>query len=480
MRAKQEEIDGLCAQREPGYDTGYGNRREFLRRVGAGFGSLALAGLLDPLSHPSASAQTYQNPMAPHAPHFPARAKSIIWLFMEGGPSGFDLFDPKPELTKRNGQRVAGIQTHFGNPGPLLKSPYSFRQYGQSGAWVCEKYATLANHVDEIAFIKSVYAESPNHAPAMYQMNTGKIQPGYPSAGAWVTYGLGTLNQNLPGFVVLAPGVGKGGPANWGAGFLPSAYQGTLLRSKGQALLNLNRPADVSSATQREMLDLASALNHTHQEHHPGEPDLEGRIQSFELASRMQMAAPEVIDLKRETEETRALYGIDRGNTFGEKCLLARRLVEQGVRFVQVYSNDEWDAHGNIKENHDARCQETDVPIAGLLHDLKRRGLLDSTLVVWGGEFGRMPVSEGGAGRDHNPHGFLMWMAGGGIKGGISHGETDEIGYQAAVDPVSIPDIHATLLHQLGMDHKCLTDLHNGRPFRLTDVSGEVLTKILA
>jgi hypothetical protein len=445
------------------------NRREFLRRAGSGLGMLALADLLDAGE--------------PHPGHFPAKAKSVIWLFMEGGPSGFDLFDPKPELQKRHGQRLPGIETHFGNPGPLLKSPFAFQQHGQSGAWVCEKYPTLAKCVDDLAFVKSCWAESPNHAPAMYQMNTGLPRPGFPSVGSWVTYGLGSENRDLPGFVVLAPGVGKGGPANWGAGFLPASYQGTLMRSPGQPVLNLDRPAGVSRDEQRAMLDLAGQLNAAHRDRHPGEEELLGRIESFELAYRMQMAAPEATDLGRETEPTRKLYGLDRGGrtaAFGQKCLLARRLVERGVRFVQVYTDDEWDAHGNIKDNHSARCAETDVPIAGLLTDLKQRGLLSSTLVVWGGEFGRMPVSEGGSGRDHNPHGFLVWMAGGGVKGGVSHGETDEIGHRAAVDPVSVHDLHATILHLLGLDHERLTYLHNGRRYRLTDVSGEVLTPILA
>jgi Protein of unknown function (DUF1501) len=448
------------------------SRRDFLRRAGAGFGTLALASLLQQES-------LLADSLGAKPGHFPAKAKSVIWLFMEGGPSGFDLFDPKPELTAKSGQRVA-IATHFGNPGPLLKSPYAFKQYGQSGAWVCEKYPNVARHVDDIAFLKSMHTESANHAPAMYQMNTGIPRPGFPSAGSWISYGLGSENRDLPGFLVLAGGVNKGGPNNWGAGFLPSTHQGTLLRSKGQPILNLGRPGGVSREDQRAMLDLAGDLNREHLKGHPGEADLAARIESFELAYRMQVEAPEAIDLKSESAETKRLYGVDRGNTFGEKCLLARRLVERGVRFVQVYSNDEWDAHGNIKENHDARCGETDVPIAGLLTDLKRRGLLDETLVIWGGEFGRMPVSEGGAGRDHNPNGFVVWMAGAGIKGGVSHGETDEIGYKAAVNPTSVNDLHATILHLMGLDHARLTYKHNGRMYRLTDVAGEVIRPILA
>ena len=451
------------------------SRRDFLRRAGAGFGTLALASLLQQESLPGAESDS----LAPRPGHFPARAKSVIWLFMEGGPSGFDLFDPKPELTRKSGQRIA-IATHFGNPGPLLKSPYAFKQHGQCGAWVCEKYPNVATHVDEIAFLKSMHTESANHAPAMYQMNTGIPRPGFPSAGSWISYGLGSENRDLPGFLVLAGGVNKGGPNNWGAGFLPSTHQGTLLRSKGQPILNLGRPGTVSRDDQRAMLDLAGDLNREHLSTHAGEADLGARIESFELAYRMQVEAPEAIHFAAESDETKRLYGVDRGNTFGEKCLLARRLVERGVRFVQVYSNDEWDAHGNLKENHDARCAETDVPIAGLLTDLKRRGLLDETLVIWGGEFGRMPVSEGGAGRDHNPNGFVAWMAGAGIKGGTSHGETDEIGYKAATNPTSVPDLHATILHLMGLDHTRLTYKHNGRMYRLTDVSGEVIRPILA
>jgi len=415
--------------------------------------------------------------------HFAPKAKSVIWLFMEGGPSGFDLFDYKPELQKSAGKRVDGIETFFGNPGPLLKSPYTFRQYGESGAWVCEKYSAIAQCVDDIAFLKSCWSESNNHGPAMYQINTGLPRVGFPSVGSWVTYGLGSENRNLPGFIVLGNSRGaKGGPANWGSGFLPSSRQGTLFRAAGTPILNLDRPKDVTEDRQRAMLDAAASLNGGHLAAHPGDPDLEARIGSFEMAYRMQASAKELVDFRGESDETRRLYGLDveKSRPFGEKCLLARRLVERGVRFVQAYINDEWDAHDSIKGNHDARCAETDIPIAGLLRDLKRRGLLDTTLVVWGGEFGRMPVSEKSQGRDHNPHGFLMWMAGGGVKGGTSYGETDEIGYKAAVDPVSVHDVHATILHLLGLDHKRLTYAHNGRKFRLTDVHGEVLHKILA
>jgi hypothetical protein len=465
-------------------------RRDFLRKAGLGFGGLAAAAMLAEEGfdggNPARAEMPDVDPLRPLRPrptHHAAKAKSCIFLFMEGGPSHIDLFDPKPELTKRHGQRVAGIQTHFGNPGPLLKSPFSFKQYGQSGLWFCDRYTGLAQHADDIALIKSCWAESPNHAPAMFQMNTGISRPGFPSAGSWVTYGLGTENQNLPGFVVLAGSVLKGGPNNWGSGFLPASFQGTLLRTQGSPVLDLNRPEGVSREQERKMLDLAEELNAQHARQHPAEADLQARIDSFELAYRMQMEAPEGTDLSQEDEPTRELYGLSRSpgtRTFGEKCLLARRLVERGVRFVQVYSNDEWDAHGDIAGNHASRCEETDVPIAGLISDLKRRGLFDSTLVVYCGEFGRMPVSEQGKGRDHNPHGFCAWLAGAGIRGGTSYGETDEIGLKAAVNPVSVQDLHATILHQLGIDHARLTFTHNGRQYRLTDVSGEVVKAVLA
>jgi hypothetical protein len=453
------------------------------RLLGAGLGALTLAGLSGGARLGADEPAADANPLRPRAGHFAAKARAVIWLYMEGGPSGFDLFDPKPELTKRHGQRLEGIQTHFGHPGPLMRSPFGFAQHGQAGHWICDRYPTLAGCADDLALIKSVWTESPNHAPAMYQMNTGIARPGFPSAGSWITYGLGSPNQDFPGYVVLGGSVMKGGALNWGAGFLPAAFQGTLLRTQGQPILDLALPGGVTAARQGELLDLAARLNAGHLQRHPGEADLPGRGASFALASRMQRAAPEITGLAAEDAGTRALYGLDRdGGTraFGEKCLLARRMVERGVRFVQVYSNDEWDAHGDLAGNHGDRCRETDVPIAGLIADLKRRGLFDSTLIVWGGEFGRMPVSEGGKGRDHNPQGFLMWMAGAGIKGGASHGETDELGLKATVDPVSVHDVHATVLHLLGIDHKRLTFAHNGRDYRLTDTAGEPIRGILA
>jgi hypothetical protein len=457
-------------------------RREFLARAGAGVGLCALADLLSAPARGGEDERAPGDPLAPRPPHFAPKATSVIWLFMEGAPSAVDLFDPKPELDRNHGKKMA-IDVFNGNPGPLMKSPFAFRRYGESGAWVCEKYQNVARHVDDIAFVKSCFTESNDHVPALYQMNTGVPRVGLPTAGAWVTYGLGSENRNLPGFVVLGNTQGiKGGPLNWSAGFLPTTFQGTLFRSQGSPILNLKRPAAVSDDDQRAQLDFVADLNARHLAGHEGEPDLAARIESFELAYRMQSEAADLVDFKQETAETHQLYGLETGasRSFAGKCLLARRLVERGVRFVQVYSDGEWDAHSDLAGNHTGHCAATDIPIHGLITDLKRRGLFESTLVIWGGEFGRMPVSQGGNGRDHNPKGFLVWMAGAGIKGGASHGETDEIGYRAEVDPVTVHDLHATMLHLLGVDHKRLTYLHNGRRYRLTDVAGNVLTKVLA
>lgn len=458
------------------------NRRDFLKKAGAGFGMLALADVLGKNGLLAAGPAEALNPMAPRPAQYPAKANAVIWLFMEGAPSAVDLFDPKPELTRRDGQRI-NIDVFNGNPGPLMKSPFRFKQFGQSGAWVCEHYANVAKHVDDFAFIRSCYSESNDHVPALYHINTGIPRAGFPSAGSWITYGLGSENNSLPGYVVLGNTQGvKGGNLNWSSGFLPTTYQGTLFRPAGAPVINLARPGEVSRADQRAQLDLMAKLNSRHLEQHPGEADLLGRIQSFELAYRMQMEAADLVDFSSESATTRAMYGLDREETrsYGSKCLMARRLVERGVRFVQVYSDGEWDAHSDLNGNHTAHCRATDQPIDALLTDLKRTGLIDSTLVIWGGEFGRMPVSQGNGGRDHNPNGFGMFMAGAGIKRGASYGELDEIGFRAAVDRVSVHDLHATMLHLLGIDHKELTYFHNGRRYRLTDVAGEVLGKILA
>lgn len=420
--------------------------------------------------------------LKPRPGHFPAKVKSVIWLFMEGAPSAVDIFDRKPELDKRDGQ-TTDIQAFFGNPGPLMKSPYSFQQYGECGQWVCDKYTHVAQHVDKMAFIKSCYSESNDHVPAIYQINSGLPRPGFPTAGAWVTYGLGSENQNLPGYVVMGNNQGaKGGPHNWGSGFLPSTFQGTLFRSQGTPVLNLKRQPQITREDQVAQLDLMAQLNDQHMSRHARDAEFANRMQSFELAFRMQREATEVVDLTRETKETHQLYGLDnpRSKSFGSKCLMARRLVESGVRFVQVYSDGEWDAHDNLEQNHTHHCAATDVPVAGLLSDLEQRGLLDSTLVIWGGEFGRMPISQNGKGRDHNPKGFMQWMAGAGIKGGVSYGETDEIGYEAVENPVSVNDLHATILHLMGLDHERLTYFHNGRSYRLTDVAGKVIQEVLS
>ena len=421
------------------------------------------------------------NPLAPRSPHFPAKARSVIWLFMEGAPSSVDIFDPKPELTKRNGQRIK-IDVFNGNPGPLMKSPFSFKQYGKSGAWFCEHYTNVAKHVDDFAFVKSFYSESNDHVPALYQINTGIPRPDSPARVRGSHSASAPRTRTCPATSCSGNNQGvKGGNLNWSSGFLPSTYQGTLFRPDGAPVINLTRPADVRRDDQRKQLDLLATLNARHLERHPEEAELLGRIESFELAYRMQMEATDLVDLKSESAETRELYGLDRQETrsFGSKCLLARRLVERGVRFVQVYSDGEWDAHSDLNGNHKGHCRATDQPIHALLTDLKRTGLFDSTLVIWGGEFGRMPVSQGNGGRDHNPHGFGMFMTGAGIKRGASYGELDEIGFRASVDRSSVHDLHATMLHLLGIDHKQLTYLHNGRRYRLTDVAGEVLHKIL-
>ncbi|WP_390176069.1 DUF1501 domain-containing protein [Mariniblastus fucicola] len=460
------------------------SRREWLCRAGAGAGMVGLAGLLadeNLLARKSTDSSRPVTSLSPRQSHFAPQVKSVIWLFMEGAPSAVDIFDPKPELDKRDGA-TTDIQAFFGNPGPLMKSPFSFKQYGESGQWVCDRYSNVAKHVDKMAFIKSLHSESNDHVPAIYQINSGLPRPGFPTAGAWVTYGLGSENQNLPGYVVLGNTKGaKGGPHNWGAGFLPSTFQGTLFRSTGTPVLNLNRQPAITKQDQRAQLDLMAKLNDEHMKRHTRDAEFANRMSSFELAFRMQKEATEVVDLGRESEATHKLYGIDnpRSKSYGSKCLMARRLVESGVRFVQVYSDGEWDAHDNLEENHTHHCAATDVPVAGLLTDLEQRGLLDSTLVIWGGEFGRMPISQNGKGRDHNPKGFLQWMAGGGIKGGTSYGATDEIGYEAVENPVSVNDLHATILQLLGLDHERLTYMHNGRSYRLTDVAGKVINEIL-
>lgn len=454
------------------------SRRSFLQQAGGGFGALALAWLIE---QDRARAGTIGAlPQAPRPPHFPAKAQRIIYLFMHGGPSHLETFDPKPDL-----QRLAGkpLPASFGMvatrrrvaANPLLATKRTFRKHGQSGIEVSDFLPNIARCADDLAVIRSCWADSVNHPQAVYQMNTGSVLMGKPSLGSWVSYGLGTENQDLPAFVVLPdPGGGiKGGPPAYGAGFLPASHQGTVVRGGDSPILDLRPSTAMSDEQQRGVLDLIGKLNAHHLERNGDDPELTARIQSYELAYRMQSAAPEAVALSGESSATKALYGLDDRRTveFGTRCLLARRLVERGVRFVQLYSGDVggWDAHEDVETNHAAMCGRTDRPIAALLTDLKRRGLFESTLVIWGGEFGRMPMSEQGKGRDHNPHGFCYWLAGAGIKGGTVHGATDAVGLRAEVDRVHVHDLHATILHVMGLDHTRLTFPHNGREERLTD-----------
>jgi hypothetical protein len=477
------------------------SRRAFLQRAGSGFGWLALLGLLQQ-GRDGIAAETATgggtlglNPLAPRAGALPARAKSVIWLFMNGGQSQVDTWDYKPALEKADGKELEGFDATTGffkdQVGPLMKSPFRFARHGESGAWVSDIFPKLAGHVDDMAFIHSCFTETNNHAPALFQINTGFSRMGFPCVGSWVSYGLGTENQNLPAFVVMVDTLGRGLPKghslNWGAGFLPGVFQGTALNTQGAPLDNLDRLEALTDGDQRAQLDLMAALNRRHLEASPEDAALAARIESFELAYRMQMTAPEALDVDRESAATRALYGVDekRCGHFARQCLMARRLVERGVRFVQIYSGGmenerSWDGHTNIESNHRQFAGETDQPIAALLHDLKARGLLDETLVICCGEFGRLPICQkGSTGRDHNPHAFTAWFAGGGVKPGVHYGETDEIGHKAVVDRVSINDLHATILHLLGLEHTKLTYRYNGRDFRLTDVAGRVVEEIL-
>ena len=466
-------------------------RREWLRRTGAGFGSLALASLL---CQDGGAADRSSNPLASLAPHYPAKIRSVIFLFMYGGPSHVDLFDPKPTLAKYDGQAIPvfnqdDVFMSGKTKNIAMKSPYKFAKYGQSGIEISETYPELAKHADKLCIIRSMHCESNNHGPAIFQMNSGSILAGRPSIGSWLTYGLGTEGENLPGYVVMLDyqGAPINGAMNWSNGFMPAAYQGVPFRSGGEPIAYLSPPTGVTRGRQRARLDLLKQWNESHAATNPGDSALAARIASYELAFRMQTHATEAVDLRGESAAIQNLYGLDNKTShhFGRNCLLARRLVERGVRFIQLYSGGNegpkaWDAHDDLKKNHDLHCAETDKPIAGLLTDLKNRGLLDTTLVIWGGEFGRTPTAERGKGRDHHARGFTMWMAGGGIRGGTIHGATDEFGYHAVENKVSVPDLHATILHLLGLDHKKLTFRFMGRDMRLTDVSGEVIKPILA
>ena len=473
------------------------SRRQLLQRAGGGIGALALSTLLceEGFLNPAAAAQP-ANALAPRVPHFPAKAKAVIWLFMNGGPSQVDTWDYKPELAKRDGQELEGFDKNTGfftdQVGPVMKSPFAFKQHGQSGAWVSDIFPHMARHVDDMAFIHSCHTESNNHSPALFMINTGLPRMGFPCVGSWVTYGLGSESQSLPAFVAMSDPLGRGLPKgyaqNWGAGFLPSVYQGTWLKPTGEPIDNLNRPSAMTNVQQRSQLDFLARANRRHLVHHEDDQELAARIESFELAYRMQSAAPEAIDYEDEPEHIQKLYGLDNEKCthFAKQCIMARRLVERGVRFVQIYSGGmenekSWDGHRDIVANHGGFAAETDQPIGALLADLKQRGLLDSTLVIWGGEFGRLPiVQKGGTGRDHNPHAFTYWLAGGGAKGGVHHGATDDIGHKAVEDRVHVNDLHATILHLLGFDHQRLTFRFNGRDFRLTDVAGEVVHDVIA
>jgi len=475
----------------------YGSRRDFLFRAGEGISGLALAYLLNQDGLLAAggceNVPGVTSPYTAKPTHFKPRAKNVISLFMCGGVSHIDTFDPKPALDRYHGQPLPGerdVQVQQGYPGPIMRSPYKFQKYGRSGMEVSELFPHMATMVDDLALVRSAVGRSNDHSISHFEWNTGALTPGSPSYGAWVAYGLGTENQNLPAFVVIYDHRGGpfNGPNNWGAGYLPAAYQGTVFRSSGDPILDLQPPAAyVTPAEQRRRLDHLLRLNQQHEERFSGASDLAGRIASYELAYRMQGCAPEAVDISRETEETKRLYGLGEKATepFGRQCLLARRLVERGVRFVQLWSGayvndtvDTWDAHNSIVDNHGQHALEVDKPITGLMTDLKRRGLLDETLVIWHTEFGRMPISQRGVGRDHNPHAFSLWMAGAGIEGGQIIGQSDEFGYKVVKQPITVFDFHATVLHLMGIDHKRLTYFFNGRHMRLTDVHGELIPQI--
>lgn len=466
-------------------------RREYLWQVGGGFAGLALADLLQS----EARADAPLAPGAPRTAHFPPKAKHCVFLFMNGGPSQVDTFDPKPALAKYHGQPYRGDAKVGSNGRPighLMQSPFEFRKHGESGLEISDLFPHTALHADDLCVIRSMHADTAAHASGCLQMNTGAIFIGKPAMGSWLSYGLGSLNQNLPSFVVMTDP--RGGPignaSNWSAGYMPASYQGTLFRSAGSPLLDLATPEGTTDRTQRRSLDLLRSLNEEHLKSRPEDSELVARIESYELAWRMQSQAAEVVDLARETAATQDLYGINDPRTadFGRKCLITRRLLENGVRFVQLYSGgghleDTWDGHNDCITNHKTHAAETDQPIAALIADLKRSGLWNDTLLVWGGEFGRTPTSEGVGkpGRDHNWHGFTMWLAGGGVRGGQAIGATDEFGFKAIADRCHVSDLHATILHLMGIDHTRLSYPHLGLDQRLTGVEERhVITQALA
>ena len=474
-------------------------RRECVWEMGAGFAGLALASLMGEgfFARHVAAAPAAQslNPLAPKKPHFHTKARSCIFLLMNGAPSQVDTFDFKPELKKYAGQPLPANKKYINSGGRrvgfLTPNWRPFQPGGDSGLLVSDYFPNVRKHADKLAVIKSCHADSHAHGSALVAMNTGSTFIGRPSLGSWCVYGLGTENQSLPGYVVMMDK--RGGPIsgqpNYSSGFMPSTYHGTLFRPVGNPILDLQGPSHIDRKSQRRQLDLLSKLNEQHLNARPGGRELAARTQTFELAYRMQSEAPDAVDLTQESQQTLDMYGVDKQPTdeFGRNCLIARRLVERGVRFIQLYSGgghleDTWDAHESIEKNHGKHGAEVDQPIAALLSDLERRGLLESTLIVWGGEFGRMPFSEGkdAPGRNHNPYGFCMWLAGAGIQGGMSYGETDEFGFEAVVDKVHVHDVHATILHLMGLDHELLTYFHQGREESLTDVHGRVVKEILA
>jgi hypothetical protein len=462
------------------------SRRELLKVSSAGFGSLALAGLLGQEQAKAAVASS--DPLAVKPPHFPARAKRVIFLFMHGGPSQMDTFDYKPLLKRDHGKplpfaRPKVVSSETFN---LLQSPWNFRQYGQSGAWVSDLFPEVAKCVDDMCIIKSMHGSNSRHGGALLELHTGSDTFIRPSMGSWITYGLGSENSSMPGFVTICPTQSHGGANNFGSAFLPAPYAGTAIGSVGIPARDAKIPFITNSETprpvQRMEIDYTQELNRRQLELTGPDRALEGRIESFELAFRMQTEAPGLQDLSNESEATKKLYGLDNPITedFGRQCLMARRFSEKGVRFVQVSHTYKWDQHEHLKRDHEQNAAEVDKPIAGLLRDLKSRGLLEDTLVLWGGEFGRTPTAQGSDGRDHNPEAFTMWLAGGGVKAGLSYGATDDYSYYSVVDKVHFHDLHATILHLLGLDHKRLTYRYAGRDFRLTDVHGNVVQGILA
>jgi hypothetical protein len=451
-------------------------RRAFLQRSGFGIGGIALSCLMHEEQARAGSIAQAQD-LKPRHTHFPPSARAMVHFMQNGGPSQMDLFDPKPELQKRAGQTIPrSVELYqMGNSDKILGCPFKFIKRGQSGMELAEVMPHLGTIADDICLIRSMYTEHNNHTEALVMMSTGKLFQGRPSVGAWVSYALGTLNQNLPAYVVLRDpaGYNTSGKLVWTSGWLPALYQGTEFSSKGSPVLNLRPAKPLPDGVQRDGMDFLATLNREHQKHYPRESELEARIQNYELAARMQLKAGEVLDITKESAAMRKLYGLDNPATasYGTRCLLARRLIEAGVRFVQVFPpvGQPWDAHADTKGENEKICGTTDLPVAGFIKDLKSRGLLDSTLVLWTGEFGRLPVSQNGKGRDHNRNAFSLWMAGGGFKGGHVHGATDDFAYASVVDRVSVPDLHATILHQLGLDHNQVTFPHKGRDETLTD-----------